>query len=104
LSAPAVTAPASPAAKLCASVIAEVQARGLFPAPGFQVVCPGDALGHMGYTCLNNATVCPGTRRIVVQYIAAFVVANEFENSWIMSGEGTPRCVLIDCGHLAYGF
>ena len=84
--------------------MAEVEARGLFPAPGFPVVCPGDALGHMGYTCLNNVIVCPGTRRIVIHDIAAFVVANEFENSWILSNEGTPRCRSIDCGHVAYGF
>jgi hypothetical protein len=95
--------PVGPAAQ-CASVIAEVEARGLFPAPGFPVVCPGYALGRMGYTCLNYPGVCPGTRRIVIGYIAPFVVANEFENSWILSGEGTPRCDSIDCGHVAYGF
>jgi hypothetical protein len=93
-----------PGPQVCASVIGEVEARGLFPAPGFPVVCPGYALGRMGYTCLNNVTVCPGTRRIVIHYVAAFVVANEFENSWIMSNEGSPRCDFIDCGHLAYGF
>jgi hypothetical protein len=81
-----------------------VEARGLFPAPGFAVICPGYALGHMGYTCVNNATVCPGARRVVIHYVAAFVVANEFENTWILSREGTPRCDAIDCGHLAYGF
>ena len=61
-------------------------------------------MGHMGYTCVNNVTVCPGTRRIVVHNIATFVVANEFENSWILSNEGTPRCNSIDCGQVAYGF
>jgi hypothetical protein len=93
------TAPASP----CASAIAAVEGRGLFPAAGFVVVCPGFALGHEGMTCMNVAGVCPGGREIVIHDPVPFVVANEFENSRIFSGS-PARCHAIDCGGSAYGY
>ena len=86
-----------------AAAIASVEARGLSPAPGFAVICPGYALGHEGMTCLNTARVCPGYGEIVIHYPEPFVVANEFENSRILSGR-PARCQQIDCGSLAYGF
>lgn len=92
-----------PAAATCGSVIQAVEARGLYPAPGFVVICPGYALGHEGMTCLDVAGVCPGSAEIVIHYVQAFVVANEFENSRILSG-APSRCRTIDCGHSAYGF
>lgn len=93
----------SPATDTCGAVIAEVEARGLYPAPGFTVVCPGYALGHEGMTCMNVPSVCPGHAEIVIHYVRAFVVANEFENSRIFAGV-PARCETIDCGHAAYGF
>lgn len=92
-----------PAPLTCGSVIEAVETRGLYPAPGFVVICPGYALGHEGMTCLNVAGVCPGRAEIVIHYVQAFVVANEFENSRILSG-APSRCQTIDCGHSAYGF
>jgi hypothetical protein len=87
----------------CPAAIAAVEARGLYPAPRFSVTCPGYALGHEGMTCLNVPGVCPGGREIVIHYPEAFVVANEFENSRILSGM-PARCHTIDCGSIAYGF
>jgi hypothetical protein len=95
--------PVSPPVSPCASAIASVEGRGLFPAPGFVVVCPGYALGHEGMTCMNVAGVCPGAREIVIHYPQPFVVANEFENSRIFSGSPV-RCDAIDCGGSAYGY
>jgi hypothetical protein len=60
-------------------------------------------MGHAGMTCLNVASVCPGRAEIVIGYVAAYVVSNEFENSRILAG-APARCHEIDCGHLAYGF
>ncbi len=87
----------------CPAAIAAVEARGLYPAPGFSVTCPGYALGHEGMTCLNVPGVCAGAREIVIHYPEAFVVANEFENSRILSGM-PARCHTIDCGSIAYGY
>lgn len=83
----AVSPPASP----CEAAITTVEGRGLFPAAGFVVVCPGFALGHEGMTCMNVAGVCPGARQIVIHDPQPFVVANEFENSRILSGSPV-RC------------
>lgn len=80
-----------------------MEARGLLPAPGFVVVCPGNAMGHAGMTCFNIGSMCPHMAEIVIHYVAAYVVANEFENSRILSG-APARCHEIDCGHMAYGF
>lgn len=101
------TRPASVAAGAsaspCAAAIAAVESRGLFPAAGFVVECPGYALGHEGMTCMNVAGVCPGGREIVIHDPQPYVVANEFENSRIFSGSPV-RCDVIDCGGSAYGF
>jgi hypothetical protein len=88
---------------LCAAAIAAVTARGLYPAPGFVVICPGNALGHMGMTCDNVPGVCAGLKEIVIHDPEPFVVANEFENSRIFFGD-PGRCRTLDCGHAAYGF
>jgi hypothetical protein len=90
-------------ASLCVAAIAAVEARGLFRAAGFVVVCPGYALGHEGMTCMNVAGVCPGAREIVIHDPEPHVVANEFENSRIFSGI-PGRCDAIDCGGAAYGY
>ena len=78
-------------------------ARGLYPAPGFVVICPGYALGHLGMTCDNVPGVCMGAKEIVIHDAEPYVVANEFENSRIFSGD-PGRCGTLDCGHTAYGF
>jgi hypothetical protein len=95
--------PASTPASPCAKAIAAVEGRGLFPAAGFGVVCPGSALGHEGMTCMNEAAICPGMKEIVIHDPQPFVVANEFENSRIFSGS-PARCDVIDCGGAAYGY
>jgi hypothetical protein len=80
-----------------------VQSRGLYPAPGFTVTCPGYALGHLGMTCYNVAGICPGAKEIVIADPRPFVVANEFENSLIFLGLPV-RCHVLDCGQAAYGY
>src|SRR5262249_24958100 len=45
---PARPAPLTSFSGVCAASIAAVTARGLYPAPGFVVICPGYALGHQG--------------------------------------------------------
>ena len=97
------TANTSRGRSACSIAISVVEARGLFPAPGFVVVCPGYALGREGMTCLDVAGVCLGRAEIVIHLVEPFVVANEFENSQIFSG-GPARCHYVDCGRLAYGF
>jgi hypothetical protein len=87
----------------CSASIAEVEARGLYPAPGFAVTCPGNALGHEGMTCLNISGICPGRAEIAISLAEPFVVANEFENSRIFA-HISVRCAVIDCGGTAYGF
>ena len=87
----------------CAATIADVESRGLYPAPGFTVTCPGFALGHEGMTCYHVTGICPGAKEIVVADVQAFVVANEFENSRIFMGLPV-RCRVLDCGHAAYGY
>ena len=87
----------------CAATIADVESRGLYPAPGFTVTCPGFALGHEGMTCYNVTGICPGVKEIVIANVQAFVVANEFENSRIFMGLPV-RCRALDCGHAAYGY
>jgi hypothetical protein len=79
----------------CAVSIPAVEARGLRPAPGFVVTCPGDALGHQGMVCVNIQGICPGSQEIVIHDPQPYVVANEFENSWILTG-GPARCHTID--------
>jgi hypothetical protein len=54
-------------------------------------------------TCLNVAGVCPGGREIVIHDPQPYVVANEFENSRILSG-APARCEVIDCGGSAYEY
>jgi hypothetical protein len=67
------------------------------------VICPGNALGHEGMTCLNEPGICPEASEIVISVAAPFVVANEFENSRIFAGV-PARCHTIDCGGSAYGY
>jgi hypothetical protein len=100
---PAAAASTTSESGSCAASIAAVTARGLYPAPGFVVICPGNALGHLGMTCYNIPGVCAGQKQIVIHDPEPFVVANEFENSRIFSGD-PGRCRTLDCGHAAYGF
>jgi hypothetical protein len=95
--------PPGSVASPCAATIAGVESRGLYPAPGFTVTCPGFALGHEGMTCYHVPGICPGVKEIVIADVEAFVVANEFENSRIFMGLPV-RCRALDCGHAAYGY
>jgi hypothetical protein len=87
----------------CAASIAAVEARGLYPAPGFAVICPGNALGHEGMTCMNEPGLCPAVSEIIISVPEPDVVANEFENSRIFAG-APARCETVDCGGSAYGY
>ena len=99
-----VTAPViSVSPPTCVEVIAAVEARGLRPAPGFAVVCPGNARGREGMTCIDVARICQNQRLISIHRVAPYVVANEFENSRILANAPT-RCHSIDCGAAAYGY
>jgi hypothetical protein len=95
--------PPPAAASPCATAIAAVEGRGLSPAAGFVVICPGFALGHEGMTCMHEPGICPGTEEIVIHDPEPFVVANEFENSRILAG-APARCRIVDCGGVAYGY
>jgi hypothetical protein len=92
-----------PAISGCGAAIAAVEAKGLHPAPGFTVLCPGYAQGREGMTCANIPGICPGQWVIAIADETPFVVANEFENSRIVLGLPT-LCDAIDCGGAAYGF
>lgn len=100
---PITSRPVAPPVSGCAAAIAAVEAKGLYPAAGYIVSCPGNAQGREGMTCYNIASICPGQKTIAIADPTPYVVANEFENSLIISG--TPGiCDVIDCGSTAYGF
>ena len=95
--------PPPPPSSGCAAAVAAVTARGLAPASGFTVSCPGYALGREGMTCINIPGVCAGQDVIIIAAADPLVVANEFENSRILTDQ-PARCDTIDCGGAAYGF
>lgn len=55
-------------------------------APGFTIVCPGNALGHQAMTCVNVAGVCPGAEEIVIAVPCPASWMNEASNSWVLTG------------------
>lgn len=87
----------------CAAAIAAVEAKRLHPAPGYVVLCPGNAEGRQGMTCRNVPGICLGQKIIAIAVVDTYVVANEFENSRIFAGLPVV-CDTIDCGGSAYGF
>jgi hypothetical protein len=57
-------------------------------APGFAVVCPGDALGHQAMTCWNTPGVCPDRKVIVIaDPTCDAAIRNEALNSWLVTRE-----------------
>lgn len=53
-------------------------------APGFQLVCPGNAQGHQGPTCLDLAPCAPGQHMIVIADPCPAAYMNEAHNSWVL--------------------
>ncbi len=69
----------------CADALAYLVAN---QAPGFDSTCAdGIALGHLGFTCVNQPGMCEGMRIIRIACPAPFVYMNEAHNSWVLTGE-----------------
>jgi hypothetical protein len=83
-----VAPPATPLQKVygCGPALTYLAARA---APGFRFVCPGYALGHQGFTCLNIADVCPDDALIVISDPCPAAYMNEASNSWVVKGWST---------------
>jgi hypothetical protein len=84
-----ITAPASPPplSTTCADALAYLAAH---QAPGFSAVCAdGTALGHLGFTCVNQPGMCEGQRIIRIACPAPYVYMNEAHNSWVLIGVRT---------------
>lgn len=80
----AAAAPATPAepAYGCAAALAWLASHS---APGFQFVCPGNALGHEAMTCVNVRGLCPGERLITIADPCPAAYMNEASNSWVQT-------------------
>lgn len=104
----------------CAEAERTVEARGLYPAPGFIVVCPTAIPGNpAAQTCIIGG-LCHGRPEIAIRIAAPLTLANEYENSRLLYDaclSGLCRgvhdvghihlplmCTTIDCGgpHLGY--
>lgn len=71
----------------CADALAYLAAH---QAPGFDSACAaGSALGHLGFTCVDQPGMCAGTRIIRIACPAPFVYMNEAHNSWVLIGART---------------
>ena len=74
-------------ATTCADTLAYLAAH---QAPGFtDSSADGGALGHLGWTCVNQAGMCEGRRFIRIACPAPFVYMNEAHNSWVLLGVRT---------------
>jgi len=74
-------------ATTCADALAFLAAH---QAPGFDAACAaGSALGHLGFTCVDQPGMCAGTRIIRIACPAPFVYMNEAHNSWVLIGART---------------
>lgn len=92
---PSTPAPATSASGYgCAAALAYLSTHA---APGYQLVCPGYALGHEAMTCNNWPTVCPGQKEIVISDPCPVAYMNEASNSLVFSDLSTAP---ID----AYGY
>ena len=60
-------------------------------APGFQFVCPGNALGQEAMTCDDFAPVCPGSKVIIISDPCPTAYMNEASNSWVVEGLSESR-------------
>ena len=85
----AVTAAAAPVAGYgCAAALSYLREHA---APGFELLCPGDAHGHQAMTCVNTAPQCPGRLIIAINTPCAAAYMNEASNSWVLIGIRTSR-------------
>ena len=58
-----------------------------YAAPGFWLVCPGDARGHQAMTvCQSGASPCSVMRIIVIADPCPAAYMNEASNSWMLMG------------------
>lgn len=73
----------------CAAALAYLQA---YAAPGYELSCPGYALGHEGMTCFNEAPCGSDQRLVAVADPCPAAYMNEAHNSWVLDNEvlGTP--------------
>lgn len=69
----------------CAAALAYLST---YAAPGFWLVCPGDAKGHQAMTaCYSGASQCSDMRLIVIADPCPAAYMNEASNSWAVMGE-----------------
>ena len=84
----------------CAAALAYLAAH---QAPGFVDLCrPHAASGGYGYTCVDHAPQCPGSKVIAIACPAPIVYKNEASNSLVLAGrsqaaidpfgQNDPRC------------
>ena len=59
-----------------------------YAAPGFDLVCPGYAMGHQAATCINEAPCAPGQKMIVIADACPAAYMNEAHNSWAIQDGG----------------
>ncbi len=59
-----------------------------YAAPGFALVCPGDAQGHQATTCDGEDPCAPGQKMIVIADPCPAAYMNEAHNSWAIQYGG----------------
>jgi hypothetical protein len=57
-----------------------------YAAPGFSLMCPGDADGHDAMTCVVEQGSCPGAAVVVIADACPQAYMNEASNSWVLIG------------------
>lgn len=68
----------------CTAALAYLDA---YAAPGFQLVCPGDAGGHQATTmCASLHAPCDVQRVITIADPCPAAYMNEAANSWVLLG------------------
>lgn len=69
---------------------AALQYLDAYAAPGFWMVCPGNARGHQALTaCQSGSSPCSMMRMIVIADPCPSAYMNEASNSWALMGEST---------------
>jgi len=77
---------ATPTGSGCAAALAYLSAHA---APGFRLVCPGDAGGYQALTCLGQAPCGYDQAMIVIADPCPAAYMNEAHNSWVLLHEVT---------------
>jgi len=75
----AVPAPGRATATGCGPALAYLTA---YAAPGFQLLCPGNAQGHQATTCYSSDPCAPGQALIIIADPCPVAYMNEAANSW----------------------